>query len=327
MEVLIVVSPIASVMKGFDLKLTNVSKDRFGFVCNTDRGHKIRVAKRHSISSVIFAHEIKEKLHKYNFSNTDRFLLSNSGKPYVAYGADIYIAWNYIDAGSLDFADSANFLKTIEQIAKMHRILENNPIKTTNTRKLIHEDCRNNWKFLQICRQKIIKSGKFSDFDMMFLSGFSFFAPYIEQWIAISDKPIWLDIISNSKHHICHNLLKEENIYADKHNIYFTNFNEAIYCNSLYDLAYIIKRYIRASFAEPLEFASLLDAYKLHNSFSEFELQALIAILLYPDRFIKLVLEYYSKKRSFTPAAYLGRMENIINTKEAMLNYLGNGEK
>lgn len=311
-------STILSVAQGFNLKCTKskVFKDKFGHVIATTQG-SVRIqrvgsrrgqsqgyaARDNNIAAILFQHEVKEHLHNRGFA-VDRFLISSDGMPFFktdGVDGDAYTACYTQTGPNIDFTRGNGVLDVAVHIAKMHAALDDANIVATPTKKIgVGGDVAKLQETLASLKKKLLKTGRFSDFDMLFLRGYEMLAPHITTPDGRHDEK-----------HICHNLLKEENIYKQSNRIAVTNFSETAQAHNLHDLAYIIKRYIKAKPQETIPISKILQAYAA-NCPKPLDEALLRRILLYPDKFIKVTIDYYSKKRSFAPNTYISRMQECL---------------
>ena len=316
-------SSIMSVANGFNLKCTKakVFRDKFGYVCATTKGsvriQRPRAAYRipqsnaynalnAAISGILFQHEVKECLHDNGFA-IDRFLISSQDVPYFRVDDDIYVACFAHSGSNITFTDSDAFLGVIAHVARMHHVLYKSNIGAAHPKKVkAGDDAAKSLAGLTLLRKKLLKAGKFSEFDMLFLRSYEKLAAHV---VTIED--------SNTRY-ICHNLLKEENIYIHDGEIILTNFNEAAPMHYLYDLAYVVKRYIKAMPKDIIPLNKILTTYIANCPNIEFDDALFRRILLYPDKFIKISNDYYSKKRSFAPNTYISRIGECLRTGETL---------
>jgi spore coat protein I len=299
-----------------------MSRARFGHLCNTSRGLVLiqRLPKSQAGAmqeeNILFQHEVKEYLFDSGFGETDRFFLAG-GRPYHKVGEDIFIAAAAFDVRGADFTNREDFLAIVAELAKMHRILEDVKFSAKPQRRMQAAAPDKACEVLAGYRKKLMKAGKFSEFDMLFLKAFEKFEPKMAAWAGFPK-----DILGNNKY-ICHNLLKEENIYMGDRPI-FTNFGMAGHGHYLHDLVYIVKRYLKIQPQGDLPLGDILKAYETHHPMQDFDIDFFAAMLSYPDKFVKLTNDYYSKKRSFAPKTYLARMEECLTRGQALEDYLRN---
>lgn len=313
---------VSSAALGFNLKTRGMFRDKFGYVCAADKGSGfVRIQRQSGTDlpdSIVFQHKIKEFLCK-NGVLVDNFLISTQGTPYFALGGDYFVATKAFGQSFPvgDFANNEFFLTFIGNLAKMHSLLA--LLDVEGSSKFCKEkSVAKAAESLVVLRKKLLKAGKFSEFDMLFLKGCERFMGHIENYANIPD-----DVLNNRRY-ICHNILKEENIYNDGGKIIITNFSEAGHGHYLFDLAYALKRRLKVKPGTGILPDVLFDTY-LENFSHEKTLNQEIFrhILLYPDKFIKISLDYYSKKRSFAPKTYLFRMEECFLANEAIMEYIG----
>jgi len=309
---------------GFNLKCTKakVFRDKFGYVCATTEG-PVRIQRpdrrgrapkdnnavhtsNATVLGILFQHEIKECLHQNGFT-VDRFLISAQNTPYFRIDDDIYTACFAQGGPNVNFTVGDVFLDVIAQVAKMHHVLFRSSIEASLPKKVkTGDEVTKSLANLTSLRKKLLKAGKFSEFDMLFLRSYEKLAAHI---VSIEDE---------DTKHICHNLLKEENIYIYDEKIILTNFHEAASKLHLYDLAYIIKRYVKAMPQDIMPLRKILETYIENCPDIDFDEMLFRRILLYPDKFIKVTGDYYSKKRSFAPNTYLSRMEECLRMSETL---------
>ncbi|MCL2416051.1 MAG: hypothetical protein FWD01_04470 [Defluviitaleaceae bacterium] len=313
---------ISSAIRGFNIRCNKILRDKFGFICITNTGTRRLARAFGGIPDILFCHGVKEYLFNCGITEIDRYYLSIQNAPYFAVGEDIYMLTDFFEESENIFHDNDMFLNALSQIGKIHANLRGLEIKPKNIRPSLGEDSEKTLERLKAIRRKLMKAGKFSDFDMLFLEGMDFFAEFIEEWNKISKESEIIKIkeIGQSRF-ICHNLLKEENMFIESEKFYITNFIASSYCHYIYDLAYIIKRYFlsRALAIEaekPLNMEKILEIYNIQNPINDIEIKFLRILLLFPDKFIKISDSYYCKKRVFVPKTFSLRMEDIIRTKE-----------
>ena len=317
-------SSISSAALGFGLKYTKIYRDKFGYICATDNGpvriqrpEKSRGYSGFNTADIYFKHEIKELLHKNGLA-VGRFLVSSQGTPYFKIGSDCFVATLASNGSNADFTNDEDFLAVVADVAKMHKILQNFDISSSkNQAAKTNTAAAKNISTMAQLKRKLLKSGKFSDFDMLFLKGCEQLLPHAEKYANIPTEYL------TKGGYICHNLLKEENIYkTEDGQMLITNFSETGPGHYLFDLAYLIKRRIKSGAIEIMPLEKIIETYKKHHNAKNFDISIFIAILMFPEKFSKISIDYYSKKRTFAPKTYLKRMEECFKANEELLKYI-----
>jgi len=318
---------VQNIANVFGLKCENITKEKFGYICdiagneNTAKIQKLAYTQT-NINNILFQHEIKTRLMGEGFGNIDSFFVTETGLPYHRQGGDIFtISRNPKCKEKADFTKKDDFLKIIEHVANMHIFLKNINLDSfmPPQRKTLTEPGKA-MSFLTAQKKRLLKGGRFSEFDMLFLKSYDIFVSQITSFEALDKGILEKDI------YICHNLLKEENIYIESgHKPFFKNFSNTSQRHYFYDLTYLIKRLLKVSNGVDMPMSEVLQEYEKANPsevFDEITKNFFIALLLYPDKFIRLSLDYYNKKRNFTPKSYLTRMEECIERNQTLLTYL-----
>ena len=309
-------SLIHNVATEFGLKCSKISRARFGHSCATTHGLVLvqKFPKPH-LEHILFSHEVKEYLFANNFGTIDRnFTSKETGAPFVTAGGEVYVACLAYDAPNADFSNSHEFLKIVSQLATFHKTLAGAQFAHTPNAQAKPTDASEIATQMQTLKKKIMKAGKFSDFDMLFLTAYEKFEGNIVQSGLFNDK-------IGHNNHICHNLLKEENVYMASQPI-FTNFARVAPGHFNDDLVYITKRYLKANPSGNLSLNQILNAYSKNHEINDFNSETFAQLLQFPDKFVKLSKDYYSKKRNFAPKAYITRMQECLYRGEAIYNWL-----
>jgi hypothetical protein len=163
--------------------------------------------------------------------------------------------------------------------------------------------------------KKIVKrQSRLSDFDVSFLKYYGGYENLLSRCVELNP----FGVLNDTRAYFSHNMLKEETILLDG-DVIITGYDECSGDHNLFDLAQIIKRYMRTAAAPAIEgLEKIMDAYQSANPLDGRELKALYAILLFPDRFYKSCVKYYSKKRSWTPASFCINPEGIGEDDEGV---------
>lgn len=301
---------------GFEAK--KITREKFGFLCKSDQAVVV-MQKNHAteenLKSVLFQHEVKEHLHQAGFAKASRFLLTKENLPYHKTGGDFFTVVTASSAPLVDFTQKDQFLTVVESLGKMHKILAGTQLNHKPKKQQDTISPEKDLVALAGYRKKLMKAGRFSEFDMLFLKAYEKSAPYISAWESIPK-----DVLGNNNY-ICHNLLKEENIHMEDMP-FFTNFFGCCYGHYLSDLVYIVKRYLKAEPEGVLPLADIFDAYKKGHPEADLEQGFFATKLLYPNKLIRVVKDYYSKNHRFVPKAYLSRMEESLERAMVLEEYL-----
>lgn len=319
---------VVQVLRDFGLKCIRVEKERAFYVCRTDKGIKILKKVNWSIENILFQNHVKELLHVNGFTDIDRFNLSVHGLPYVDIdNGDTYILTDYINGREANFSSRAQFKEIVKKVAEMHFICKDMdykkpPVENEVLPVYIYEK---NVSDLKKYKRFIHKQGRFSDFDIMLLKYYDFYMDSLDTWYEIAKKDRYGNLMEEARKRqfVCHNLLKEGNIFVgDKNRIYITNFSEITVDHYMKELSALIKRYMKYEPKEAVPLEEVISIYDSQNPIGKDELSLLKAFLIFPDKFLKICEKYYAKKRTWIPGTFVSRMELITGDSSFQYRYL-----
>ena len=122
----------------------------------------------------------------------------------------------------------------------------------------------------------------------------------------------------------CHNAYKGEALRMnEKGEIFVGSFDKCISELPLADLAYYLKRYFKKTGGSASGAEKMLENYEKHSPLSTQELTILQGMLVYPEKFLRLVNEYYNRRRACVSPAMQERLAAAAKEEE-MGNILKN---
>lgn len=317
----------SAIFRGFSIKIKNIVKNKYYYICNTDKGYIVIKKTFDKSENILFQHEIKEHLYNSGFTNIDRFLLSTNEKPYFSLGNATYVATNYINYNEADFSNKSQFEDIIKNIAIMHKLLINikfSDIILYSESDIVHGYQSSLQNFNSI-KKRIAAQSKLSDFDVIFLKNYSFYNKVILESIDILNSTnIKEQMLTAKKNNmVSHNLLKEENILIDNNLVYITNFLNSNISPQILDISFLIRRYMKVFQEDNFSINEIVHIYSKYNdTFTQEDFKILYPLLKFPYKYLKICSQYYSKKRTWVPSAIINRMESLISNKELSEQYI-----
>ena len=286
-----------------------------GYYKTADNTKMIRKTKD-SKEQILARHQITEHCVGAGYLWMDRYHMSLHGLPYVFSEGNHYIMTDLIRHREANFSSDEEFLKVVESLAHWHSCARGVPFSTPlhSCNIPLTEIFKVQIKSLDSIRKKIRKSPKWSDFDVCTLKNYPEYRERMRQALQLLEGTGYLRRFNKAKekNHICHSSLKEENLHISSDDIYITKLDAAMVNYQLNDLCGLIRR--REKKHKDLSHSRILEVYSGILPLETEEEVILEAMLLYPFAFIKLVMEYYQKKRSWTPVAMTNKMKEILLT-------------
>jgi spore coat protein I len=321
----------ASVLKNFGLD-GRILKEKAYFICETPDGPKKIYKTSDSTGHILFQHQIKEHVYNAGYCWLDRYGLSVSGQPFVVFGGENYVMTPFIPGRETDFTGWADVARALEELARFHICARHVSFCETAARlegpsldELFHRQSAD----FSVIAKRVRKQPRLSDFDVLFIKNYQFYASQIQQAITVlkqSDYPA-LRLQALSQNQICHHGLKEESLILERNQVYITHFTDAAVDVQLNDVGMLLRRYAKQSARHTVPILRALEAYSQTEPLPGSAMAFLYAHLLFPWNFMKIVIQYYSKKRSWTPNALINRMVSVVSEKEEYARYISELER
>ena len=316
----------SKITHAYNLKDAKIYKDR-GFYNVTSKGITGIVSKLScKTDHIIFIHKVKEYLYSCGFNNIDRFFLTTQELPYFLCDNTPYALSEKIKLPEADFTDNNAFINIVLSVSNMHKLMKGFSFEQDLPR--IIEPYGDKYKksltALKKIKNRLSAERRLSDFDVLFLKNYSFYCARLGEAIKLISDTKLNEYMREApyKGYFCHNLLKEENLLVKGDKVFITNFSECGIGYYIFDLESLVRRYAKNLPEKYLPLKDVINIYNKYNTLGVDEINILYSLLKYPDKFIKVCIQHYSKKRSFTPGIINIRMQNEINKKERYEAYI-----
>jgi len=313
-----------AVLRAFDLKCISAVKHKAGFVCKTDIGRVSVLRAPQEPARIWFRYNVKEHLHRCGFESAGRLFLSAEGEPFAACEGERFVVTPCPPHRESSFANAEEWWQVVRTVARMHLACKDMELPPVPPYAGAVPSARGqaDANALSSYKRRILKKGKYSEFDILFLRTFDEQMAALAQWQAAVAAPDFAAQMGEGRS-VCHNLLKEENmLVAADGAVMMRNFSECAPGHFVMDLAALVKRYMKALPSAPVALDEVLALYDRENPLRGESLAFLRAALAFPDKYIKLCTQYYERNRTWTPGAFISRMEELTRGMETGKAYL-----
>lgn len=281
-------------------------------------------------NQVMLSHDVKERLFDYGFSRIDRFRLSFDGEPFVSHSGQIYVAERRFDMQETDFADPQSIMRAIDAVAQMHSIFVKAPIASDSfveQNQACPDDAQKRFLAARDALNRVVKrarSGRrLSDFDVYVLKNQEFYMRQLDEWRDAATGSGLYERLWQAQRQgmIVHNDLREESLLCDGSSVAVIDFLKCSRGYFLTDLASMIGRHFRSAL-KPVPAAKIVEVYLKRNPLDKRHIDNLYALLKYPGKFMSVCESFYEKKRTFTPVAFLSRIEKLTSAQNTYTEYI-----
>jgi len=298
--------------EGYGLHFYSGTRTRTGLVCKTDKGLRELKKARERINSIRYAHDVKECLYQNGFTAISRFYNTMDGQPCFAKDGTLYILEELLPSTSLEEDGKESFVRGAETLGKMHTCakgLESRFIHWDKER-LPMQFSKRRVELAKI-KRRIQRQSGYDAIDLLVIDNYD---TYMEQTIQAEEllqKAQYPAIAAKAEEEgaFCHHRYKGENLrIGDDGRLFVGGFEGCKSDIPLLDLAAYLKRYMKKTNGDKEGVVHMLEAYQKNNPLEESEKVLLQALVIYPEKFLRLINEYYNKRRACVSPAMQERL-------------------
>ncbi|GKX28564.1 spore coat protein [Vallitalea longa] len=311
-----------NIFEQFEIKVKNGYKGRGAYILDTNKGLKLFKEIRMHREKIKFMYEIEEYLYKKGFTNIDRLTMSRDKNPFCEDDGTIYIMKNWVNGREIFFNDEEEIYDSVKNLAVLHKCGSNFPIgsKYKNYVKLgslPNKLNRHNIELVRI-RNKIRKMGKWSEFDICFLSSFNYYYKKAVEALSLIELSEYNNLVNgyHKSNVITHGQYIHHNILVSNKKLHTMNFE---YCNidiPVIDLYRLMRKVLEKNDWNIGLGIEAIEKYISINPLSKEELDILLYLIMYPEKFWKISNYYFNLNRAWKPKQSLIKLNKLINQKE-----------
>ncbi len=316
---------------GYGIRFYGGMRTRTGFVTKTDKGLKEIKKTQHKMDEIVFEHKAKEHLYQKGFQNIGRFCVGLDGQPFFAMDGVQYTVEDAVNAQPMEESRDENFLKGVEILGEMHQASRGFSCEQERTNlgilPKLYERRKNE---LMRIKKGIDKKSSYNPLDLMVKQNFSYYIEKTQEAVERLASSGYEQVVQRAKDEkvFCHNTFKGENIRCmENGDVHVTGFEECAYDIPLVDLVAYLRRYLKKTDGGIGTAEEMLHRYHEKRPLSKQDMNIMIGILTYPDKFMRLCNEYYNKRQVCISPAVRERMELCIVEKEKQDIFLAEMEK
>lgn len=317
-----------ALLEPFGLRGRRITRAYGAFICDTNQGTVLVKTAEQPEEILWAAHGAKEHLCAQGFMGTDRYLLSREGLPWAMAGGERYTVRSWLRAEEADLMQEDCVVQMAAVLGRMHRLaIHYEPPQGGKLLNRYHE-----WpqKMYKSCRKlksygKILrKNGRYTEFDLMVLACLPVYVEEAEEAeeFFLSQSYVKLAEEAERQKAFGHGGYTDHTVLLGKGRTMITDFETIAYMISVNDLVMLMEKVMRKNQWEVRLGMTMLDAYHRWHPMSKEEWQFVYAGLLYPNRLCEICAKAYHTKRSWIPAAYKQKLEELLDQQENRKEFL-----
>lgn len=317
---------IDKIANNFGLILKDYRKVKSSYRCKTDKGIKeIQRVDLHP-NKIWLSYEVQEHLYKHNFKNVDRFILGQDGKPYYKYEEDnsYYIACDWCDGKDVTLDGENEIVLATETLAKLHIaskgfIPSSNVDMKSELGELI-DTYQRRLRELKKLKKKVDKIIGWNKFDNMFRDTYQIYVDKSNEGLSYLKESEYFNMvdIARKDKSFCHHEYAYHNMKLNgKNGVLIRKFENACYQIRVYDIANLIKRYMRKNNWNINKMIRVLEIYDSINKLDKREYKILCAILMFPQKYWRIINRHYNRRRVLVDLNNQNQLKMVINQRKS----------
>ena len=306
--------------EGYGLRFRGGTRTRTGLICRTDMGLRELKKPRGSVESLCLAFDVKEQFRKNGFRNISRFYRTLEGEPFYRYDGVLYTLEDVMPAEALSEEREDTFIRGAETLGRMHRAARGLKSEAANWDRdrlpMLYTKRRSEMAKM---RRRNDMRGNYDAIDLLLIRHYDQFMEQAEQAAELLQKGGYGEAVDRAAETgaFCHNAYKGEALRLhETGEIFVGSFDKCSSELPLADLAYYLRRYFKKMEGTAAGVSRMLEGYGKHQPLSEGDLTILQGMLVYPEKFLRLVNEYYNKRRACVSPAMQERLAAAAKEEE-----------
>ena len=306
--------------EGYGLRFRGGTRTRTGLICRTDQGLRELKKPRGSTESLRLAFDVKEQLQKNGFRNISRFYQTLEGEPFYRYDGVLYTLEDVMPAEALPEEGTADFVRGAETLGRMHRAAHGlcSDAARWDRERLPGLYARRRGELAKM-RRRNDRRGNYDAIDLLLIRHYDQFMGQVRRAEELLQEGGYGEALDRAAERgaFCHNAYKGEALRInEKGEIFVGSFDKCSSELPLADLASYLRRYFKKTEGSAAGVAAMLESYGKHMPLSADDLTILQGMLVYPEKFLRLVNEYYNRRRACVSPAMQERLAAAAREEE-----------
>ena len=306
--------------EGYGLKFRGGTRTRTGLICRTDQGLRELKKPRGSADSLRLAFDVKEQLRKNGFTNISRFYKALDGEPFYRYDGVLYLLEDPMPPTVLEEDGTEAFVKGAETLGRMHQAVKGlqSDAACWNRERLPKLYAKRRGELAKV-RRRSDRRGGYDAIDLLLIQYYDQYMDQAAEAEKLLQKGGYREVVDLAAERgaFCHNAYKGEALRLDTQGELFVgNFDKCSTELPLSDLAAYLRRYFKKTDGSEKGAHEMLESYGKYCPLSEDDFTILQGMLVYPEKFLRLVNEYYNRRRACVSPAMQERLAAAAQEEE-----------
>lgn len=318
---------LEEILKQYPFQVLAKRRTRGGFLLETSQGLRLLKEYQSSLSRLEFEERIKSRLVQQGYQELD-ITYKNNKEEYFTKDAyrNNWIVRQWYTGTECDIKDTKAVLKCAGHLGRIHRMMHLGQTQETDycQKESLKEEMERHNRELKRVRGYIRGKKQKNEMEICLLNSFDVFyqqaclAQTLLQESSYDD--IWEKTMSQGR--ICHGNYTYHNVLFTEEGVVTTHFDKTEIGLQIRDLYDFLRKVMEKNGWKSELGCKMIQAYQKERSFEDGEGAILYTLLLYPEKYWKLVNFYYNGRKSWMPAKNLEKLLRIRAQQEERMEFL-----
>lgn len=314
------------IAESFGLEVRNLLPYKDSFMVVTPKGRKVLRKTPFSPERVKFVNSAKEHLFNNGFANIDRYICTLGNEPFFSFENGIYTMTDFIEGRESSFDNDADVQKASLLLAQLHKASKgytaDEGIKVQDELGKLPVYFQKRLEDIKKLKKQA-KKGK-SKFDHLFLEYADYFCRMGDNAINELQSSNYEQLAARTRREklFCHHDYTHHNIIVSEGRMSVINFDYCCQELRIYDIANLIRRKMRKCNWDISKADMIINAYNAFEPLDRDEMTVMKLILMFPQKFWRVVNRYYNSRRSWSERSYVTKLQEVISEVEPHRDFI-----
>lgn len=309
------------VLEKYDFEVNGYSKSRGMIILNTDKGPRGLKEYRGNGKHVLWAAEILNKIEGKNNIFADSYILNNEEK-YVTESADgnRYVLKKWFDGiRDCDIKKYGESIDAVKSLARLHNSLaEVEAPHDYDTIDYLEQMKRRNSEMLRIQKYMRGRNNK-TRFELLAAACSHKFYEEGRKALDMLDSSM---VLAKIPKYLCHADYNYHNICYAENGTVIVNFEKMCYGYQITDLYNFLRKIMEKNNWDIKLGYSILSEYDKIRTITDDEKELLAVLLIYPEKFWKLVNTYYNSNKAWFSEKNSEKLTGFLEQNQKRLEFI-----
>ena len=267
--------------------------------------------------------ELQKMLEAEGFTNLD-LIFPNKEDSFISYDKyrTPFIVKRAFEGRECSLKEEKDMERACRNLARLHRTLRKFPdyrVENRNTPSIPEMLWARKLELKRI-RNYIKKSGRRSEFELIFTSCYGEFYGEAEQVVELARKQpeeLW-----KRGYGICHGAYHQHNILMTPEGVATLNLGQFHFNQQILDLYNLMRKALEKNQFQRRMFEAALKGYEDEIRLEKEDLRLLWLLLSFPEKFWKISNQYYNSKKCWMPPKNLEKLKKTMDQNESRRRFL-----